>query len=276
MPNYFAYGSNINMKQMLNRCPDAVVVGVGQLHGHQLRFSGRSVSWAGGTATVDISDESSVVGVVYELSNDDLHSMDGYEGYPYVYGRKTASIVLENQSIVECKVYFHPILRESLPNHSYIQTILQGYQEFGISTTLLSECLIEQDYIPQGLFVYGTLKAGHCNHNFMGGYHHYESGTIQGELYRLPYGYPAIIEGAEHVQGELYLYEKNFPETLQMIDCLEGFKVGGIDNLYNRRITLVHTLKERDYTAWSYVAGNQLTCLINSKDPVEVTRTVCF
>ena len=35
---YLAYGSNLNVKQMKSRCPDARVLGIGEIEGYRLLF----------------------------------------------------------------------------------------------------------------------------------------------------------------------------------------------------------------------------------------------
>jgi len=37
---YIAYGSNLHLEQMAQRCPTAEVVGAGRMEGYDLRFRG--------------------------------------------------------------------------------------------------------------------------------------------------------------------------------------------------------------------------------------------
>lgn len=42
---YLAYGSNLSMAQMAQRCPDAVYVGTAELKDYQLLFKGKDAVW---------------------------------------------------------------------------------------------------------------------------------------------------------------------------------------------------------------------------------------
>ena len=54
---YIAYGSNLNMPQMANRCPTAEVVGASQLKDYELLFRG---SRGSAVATVEPKEGSTV------------------------------------------------------------------------------------------------------------------------------------------------------------------------------------------------------------------------
>ena len=86
-PLYFAYGSNMNHKQMQRRCPGAVCLGGCELPGHVIAFQDYSATWAGGVANVVPCDNGAVMGMVWRLSKSSLHKLDGYEGFPVVYDR---------------------------------------------------------------------------------------------------------------------------------------------------------------------------------------------
>jgi len=49
---YFAYGSNLNHKQMLERCPDSQPRFLATLHNYKLVFVGWSRQWRGGIASI--------------------------------------------------------------------------------------------------------------------------------------------------------------------------------------------------------------------------------
>ena len=44
---YFAYGSNLDLEQMAQRCPDAEIVGPVRLENYELRFRSRDCSQFG-------------------------------------------------------------------------------------------------------------------------------------------------------------------------------------------------------------------------------------
>lgn len=77
---YFAYGSNLDVEQMRERCPSARPLFRARLPDHRLDFTYLSHRWAGGAADVVPHFGDSVWGVVYELSVADLPRLDRQEG----------------------------------------------------------------------------------------------------------------------------------------------------------------------------------------------------
>ena len=82
---YLAYGSNLSMAQMAQRCPDAVYVGTAELKDYQLLFKG---SQSGSYLTVEPKKGSMVPVLVWRISERDEHYLDRYEGYPSFITRK--------------------------------------------------------------------------------------------------------------------------------------------------------------------------------------------
>ena len=77
---YFAYGSNMNHKHMQYRCPKAKFIVDIHITGYELVF--RSV------ADVQQSEDSSVTGALFEITEDCERSLILYEGYPNLYTKK--------------------------------------------------------------------------------------------------------------------------------------------------------------------------------------------
>ncbi len=134
------------------------------------------------------------------------------------------------------------------------------------------------------IFVYGTLKRGQRNHErFCRGLVSAQEATVRGQLYELPYGFPALIvpkadvfatgttdyladgetgrgieiEPSEKslgptVHGELFTFDDP-EEYLPALDELEGFHPGE-KSLYDRVLIPV-TLPKTGVTipAWAYV-----------------------
>ena len=63
---YLAYGSNLSMAQMAQRCPDAVYVGTAELKDYQLLFKG---SQSGSYLTVEPKKGSMVPVLVWRISD---------------------------------------------------------------------------------------------------------------------------------------------------------------------------------------------------------------
>jgi gamma-glutamylcyclotransferase len=81
MPRYFAYGSNMDGRQMEQRCPVARFLCVARLADHRLAFTRYSRERGCGVADIIPKAGECVWGVVYELSESDLSRLDCYEGY---------------------------------------------------------------------------------------------------------------------------------------------------------------------------------------------------
>ena len=77
---YFAYGSNINLEQMANRCPSATIVGPAVLENYELLFRR-------GYATIKPRKGGRVHGLLWTLDSLCEQSLDHYEGYPSYYGK---------------------------------------------------------------------------------------------------------------------------------------------------------------------------------------------
>ena len=76
----FAYGSNLDLIQMNRRCPSAKIISKGSLDNYRLDFNRYSSGWGGGVADVIPAKGSEVWGLVFELSDTDMDSLDFYEG----------------------------------------------------------------------------------------------------------------------------------------------------------------------------------------------------
>lgn len=81
---YFAYGANTNKPKMISRCPNAQLVGRAWIEGYAFRW--RTV------ADIEISADDYVLGVLWQIDDDDLASLDRYEGYPKKYFRQRVVI----------------------------------------------------------------------------------------------------------------------------------------------------------------------------------------
>jgi len=135
---YFAYGSNLDPQQMTRRCPGATVVGVAELKDHRLTFPLTSHDWGGGVASVSVAHGASVWGVVYELTAEDLASLDGYEHYVgpanqhNLYDRETVSVQLvraDDGSFprrLHAWIYLARSANPAPPSRRYMEAVLSG------------------------------------------------------------------------------------------------------------------------------------------------------
>ena len=131
---YFAYASNLSRKQMAERCPDSQPKFKATLPNHKLIFAGWSRQWRGGTATIRPFQGEKVIGVVYEISERDLRSLDKHEGYPDIYDRVNKKVITEDDDYVEAISYIkREQSEETQPSREYLAVIQQGYKDWGIA-----------------------------------------------------------------------------------------------------------------------------------------------
>ena len=88
---YIAYGSNLNVRQMRMRCPDAVIIGTAFIPDYRLLFKG---SKSGNYLTIEPHSGSQVPVAVWAVSVRDERQLDIYEGFPNFYYKKNMKIRL--------------------------------------------------------------------------------------------------------------------------------------------------------------------------------------
>jgi gamma-glutamylcyclotransferase (GGCT)/AIG2-like uncharacterized protein YtfP len=127
---YFAYGSNLNKKQMLERCPDSKYLFVATLRNYKLVFVGWSRRWRGGIASIKPFRDDRVLGAVYEVSEGCLRRLDKYEAD---YNRLNVTVFDEDGEPVEAITYIKPEQsEETQPSKEYLSLIQQGYRDWNI------------------------------------------------------------------------------------------------------------------------------------------------
>jgi gamma-glutamylcyclotransferase (GGCT)/AIG2-like uncharacterized protein YtfP len=135
---YIAYGSNLNLPQMAQRCPTAKVVGTSEIRDYELLFRGSRHS---AVATVEPSKGSNVPVLLWTLKDNDLRSLDHYEGYPNFYRKEIFEVELKGKT-VPAMVYImndgHPF---GSPSDYYLNTIMEGYQSAGFDTEILEDAV---------------------------------------------------------------------------------------------------------------------------------------
>ncbi len=130
---YFAYASNLNKKQMLERVPDSKPIFIATLPNYKLVFTGWSRQWRGGYATIALSRDDKVIGAIYEVSERDLRRLDSYEGCPANYNRINVTVFDEDGNAVEVVTYIKAgRLEETQPSKEYLAVIQQGYRDWRI------------------------------------------------------------------------------------------------------------------------------------------------
>ena len=126
---YFAYASNLNHRQMLERCPDSKPKFTATLHHYQLVFVGWTRQWRGGTASIRPFRGKKVLGAIYEVSEECLKRLDRYEGSDY--RRLNVKVNNEDGEPVEAITYIRSgQAEETKPSPEYLSIIQQGYKDW--------------------------------------------------------------------------------------------------------------------------------------------------
>ena len=94
---YFAYGSNMNPVRIRQRIPQARLVGKATIKGWRLveRLY----------ADIERAKGRTVEGVLYLVTESELHRLDAYEGYPSVYGGVQVDAYLDAKHKVYAVTY---------------------------------------------------------------------------------------------------------------------------------------------------------------------------
>ena len=122
---YFAFGSNLNQKQMKRRCKDSKYIGCYSLKNYKLVF--RNYYLGGGVADIQKDKNSTVLGAIYKISKKDEKELDVYEDYPRTYIKKYFKLLGK-------KVMFYYMPKKTMhvpPSKRYLNLIIQGYKDCG-------------------------------------------------------------------------------------------------------------------------------------------------
>ncbi|MDZ4269661.1 MAG: poly-gamma-glutamate hydrolase family protein [Mycobacterium sp.] len=122
---YFAYGSNLCVRQMAQRCPDATDPRRATLADHDWLINER------GVATVEPFTGSVVHGVVWQLSDRDLATLDSAEGVPVRY-RRDRLTVRTDEGPAPAWVYIDHRAEPGPPRPGYLERILDGARHHGL------------------------------------------------------------------------------------------------------------------------------------------------
>jgi phage replication-related protein YjqB (UPF0714/DUF867 family) len=122
---YFAYGSNLCVRQMARRCPGAVDPRPATLADHDWLINER------GVATVEPFDGSQVHGVVWQLTDHDLATLDSAEGVPVRYRRDRLTVHTDDGPY-PAWVYIDHRVEPGPPREGYLERIIDGALHHGL------------------------------------------------------------------------------------------------------------------------------------------------
>ena len=129
---YFAYGSNLNHRQMKNiRCVGSKYLKTFFLKGYQLIFCHPNKLNKFGYGNVIKKKGSKTPGAIWKITRKHEEILDRYEGFPNTYQK-------EYFYLEEKKIMFYIMKKYYLkkPPKSYIDTINEGYKNCNIDLSI--------------------------------------------------------------------------------------------------------------------------------------------
>ncbi len=131
---YFAYGSNMNLGQMADRCPGARMVGLARKPGWRFIINGRGYV----TAVDDPSAET--LGCLWELTEHHWEILDRYEGVAGDYYRRVDCDLMGHDSEEQiCSIAYRATDETTgVPSITYADTVIEGARQIGLPETYLA------------------------------------------------------------------------------------------------------------------------------------------
>jgi hypothetical protein len=135
--HYFAYGSNMNLMQMKQRCTSAKVFGIARLPGYRVDFYGYSAIWDGAQETVVPDKKSEVWGVLYDLKFFDFEQLDAHVDARFdgtgPYFHYPVDVIDMQKETIDAMIYKKDKCGEEMsPSMEYLNFIIQGAKEQGL------------------------------------------------------------------------------------------------------------------------------------------------
>ena len=140
---YVAYGSNLNMEQMRDRCTTAEFIGTGAIENYELQFKG---SLHNAHATIAPKEGSSALVGVWRIQKRDESHLDMYEGdnpkgYCY-YNKEQIPVKMDDGSTLIGMVYIMDSRMDfGNPSKNYYDIVRQGYEDCGLDTNVLDHAV---------------------------------------------------------------------------------------------------------------------------------------
>jgi len=130
---YFAYGADLDHRQVAGCCPQARSCFSATLPNYQLVFTGWSRQWRGGVAAIKRTSREKVLGGVYQISEEDLPRLNKHAGYPSSCDRINVLVFPDTGEPVEAFTYMPRITgKPASPSMDYLKILRQAYIDWGL------------------------------------------------------------------------------------------------------------------------------------------------
>ena len=132
MPAYFAYGSNMNLEGMEEMCPGSRPLRIASLHDYLLAFRYPSTTWPGGGACDIVRCKGSLVwGVLFEVSEADLQTLDDYEDVAQG-GYRRLPVAVDSEGFLHNAISYEVVEklpRNLRPTERYLDLVIAGAEQ---------------------------------------------------------------------------------------------------------------------------------------------------
>lgn len=135
---YIAYGSNMNLKQMAQRCPGARYVNSTVIEDRRLVFACRS---QGAVATLEKAEGFETPAFVWKITPEDEAALDRYEGFPWFYEKEEFEVWLNGDRVKAMAYVMAPGHIYGAPDEYYLNIIREGYDTVGFDQAILDEAV---------------------------------------------------------------------------------------------------------------------------------------
>ncbi len=142
-----AYGSNLLVERMAQRCPTMIALGTTVISGYRLLFK---ESRTGAYATIEQDANGRVPALVYRIRYEDEARLDRCEGYPMYYYKREFFLPVWNiegrrlRNRENCIAYIlHEDRLLGKPSEAYYGIVEMGYRDWGFDTRILEKALAD-------------------------------------------------------------------------------------------------------------------------------------
>lgn len=135
---YAAYGTNLDPHRMAERAPHSPASGTGWLHGWRLTFGGEDVGWDGALSTVVEDPDGAVFVVLYDVTEQDEHNLDAWEGLDLGLWRKIRVRVHTLDGEALAWLYVLDAYEGGLPSAHYLGVLADAAEAGGAPADYVS------------------------------------------------------------------------------------------------------------------------------------------
>lgn len=116
----------MNFSQIYKRCPGSTFIKRVYLENYRFIYDGHSSAWQGAVSNIIYSKGNRVWGGLFEITEENLLSLDRYEGYPDYYGRSEVEVKDDNGLGLKAIAYLRCGKAAGMPSKRYQDTVLEG------------------------------------------------------------------------------------------------------------------------------------------------------